>query len=156
MQTGLLHLHNITRWIILILLVVSIFKAFTGWQQKKVFTAGDKRVWLFTLIFAHTTFLVGLYLVLAGRYGILHTTIPEGQSFMKDKFLRFFWLEHPLLMLISIILITVGYGMAKKPVADVVKFKKAFWFFLIALILILAAIPWPGREIVARPLFPGM
>jgi hypothetical protein len=36
-----------------------------------------------------------------------------------------------------------------------VKYKKAFWFFVVALILILAAIPWPSREI-GRPLFPGM
>ena len=61
MDTGLLHLHNLLRWVIIILLLLSIFKAYSGWQQKKIFSAGDRRVWLFTLIAAHITLLLGLY-----------------------------------------------------------------------------------------------
>ena len=79
---------------------------------------GDKKLWLFTMISAHTTLLLGLYQVLWGRYGVLSYTVPEGVSVMKDKFLRFFWVEHPIGMILAIILITVGYGMSKKPVAD--------------------------------------
>ena len=155
METGMVHLHNVIRWIILILLVVSIVVAFTGWQRKRVFKPSDKKVWLFTMIVAHINFLVGLYLILLGRSGYLKVEIPEGTSIMKNTTLRFFLVEHPLMMLISIVLITLGHGMAKKAVPDNTKFRKAFWFFLVALILVLVAIPWPGRE-VARPLFPGM
>ncbi len=154
MQTGLLHLHNFLRWVILILLLLSIVKAWTGWQQKKVFVPGDKKIWLFTMIAAHTTLLLGLYQVALGRFGIFTTTLPEGTSVMKDKFYRFFWVEHPTGMIIAIILITLGHGMAKKAVADEVKYKKAFYYFLIALIVILATVPWPFREIVGRPLVP--
>jgi hypothetical protein len=156
METGLLHLHNLLRWIILILLLLSLFKALGGWQQKRAFTPGDKKIWLFTLIFSHITLVLGLYQWLFGRYGMFKISLPEGTSVMKDKFFRFYWVEHPTMMILAIILITLGYGMAKKPVADVVKFRKAFWFFLIALLLILAAIPWPFRDVVAKPLFPGM
>ncbi len=156
METGLLHLHNFLRWVILILLLISLFRAFTGWQQKKIFKPADKKVWLFTLIFSHITLLLGIYQWLFGRFGALKISLPEGTSVMKDKFFRFYWVEHPTMMILAIILITLGYGMAKKPVADIVKFRKAFWFFFIALLLILAAIPWPFREIIARPLFPGM
>jgi hypothetical protein len=59
-------------------------------------------------------------------------------------------------MIISIILITLGYGMSKKNVPDETKFKKAFWYFTIALVVILITIPWPFRQIVGRPIFPGM
>lgn len=156
MQTGLIHLHNFLRWVILILLVISIAKAYAGWQSKKAFAPGDKKIWLFTLISAHTTLLLGLYQVAFGRYGFLSTTLPAGTSFMKDKFFRFFWVEHPVGMLIAIVLITLGYGMSKKQVSDEVKYKKAFYYFLVALIIILASIPWPFREIVGRPIFPGM
>jgi hypothetical protein len=38
MDTGLLHLHNFMRWVILVLLLVSIYKAYSGWQGKKVFS----------------------------------------------------------------------------------------------------------------------
>ena len=156
MQTGLLHLHNLLRWVILILLVLSIAKAYAGWTGKKVFSAGDKKVWLFTMISGHITLLLGLYQVAFGRYGFFTTTLPEGTSVMKDKFFRFFWVEHPVGMLIAIVFLTLAHGMAKKSVSDEVKYKKAFYYFLIALVLILASIPWPFREGVGRPWFPGM
>jgi len=156
MQTGLVHLHNFLRWIILLLLVLSVVKAYTGWQSKKVFSNGDRKTWLFTLIASHITLLIGLYQWLWGRYGLLTTSLPEGTSVMKDKFFRFYWVEHPTTMILAIVLVTLGYGQAKKPVADAVKYKKAFWFFFLALVLILAGIPWPFREIIGRPLVPGM
>ena len=156
MQTGLVHLHNFLRWVILILLLLSIAKAYSGWQGKKVFGASDKKLWLFTLISAHITLLLGLYQVTFGRFGMFSTTLPEGTSMMKDTFFRFYWVEHPVGMILAIVLITLGYGMAKKAVSDEVKYKKAFYYFLIALILILASIPWPFREIIGRPWFPGM
>lgn len=154
MDTGLLHLHNLLRWVILILLLISIVKAFTGWQGKRAFKAGDKKVWLFTMIAGHITLLVGLYQWLLGRFGMLRTELPEGTNVMKDKFYRFFWIEHPLTMVLAIVFLTLAHGMAKKAVPDEIKYKKAFWFFIVALVLILAGVPWPGREIVGRPLMP--
>ena len=156
MQTGLLHLHNVLRWIILILLLVSILKAYNGWKSKKAFSPGDKKVWLFTMISGHITLLLGLYQVALGRYGMFTTTLPEGTSVMKDKFYRFFWVEHPVAMILAIVFITLAHGMAKKMVGDEVKYRKAFWYFLIALILILIAVPWPVRNVIGRPIFPGM
>jgi hypothetical protein len=156
MQTGLVHLHNLLRWIVLVLLVISIVKSYSGWKSKKVFTPGDKKIWLFTLISAHVTLLIGLYQWLAGRYGMLTTSLPEGTSVMKEKFYRFFWVEHPVGMITAIVLITIAHGMSKKKISDTDKFRKAFWLFLIALIVILATVPWPFREVVGRPLFPGM
>ena len=156
MQTGLVYLHSILRWVILLFLLFSIIKSFSGWQNKKIFTAADRKVWLFTLIFSHLTLLLGLYQVFFGRYGVFTSSLPEGTRVMKDKFYRFFWIEHPVIMILAIVFVTLGYGMAKKPVSDERKYKKAFWFFTIALILILTGIPWPFREIIGRPWFPGM
>jgi hypothetical protein len=158
MDTGLLHLHNLLRWVIILLVILSIVKAYTGWKQKKAFSPADKRVWLFTLIASHITFVLGIYQWLWGRFGMLKTSLPEGESIMKNRFYRFFWVEHPTFMILAIALITLGYGMSKKPVADDVKFKRAFWFFVIALLMILVAVPWPFREIIGegRGWFPGM
>ncbi len=156
MQTGLLHLHNLLRWIILVLLLLSILKSYTGMTSKKAFEASDKKIWLFTMIAAHITLLLGLYQWLLGRYGLFTYVKPEGISMMKDPYLRFFQMEHPVSMILAIVLITLGYGMAKKNVDDQTKYKKAFRYFVLALVLILAAVPWPFRELVARPLFPGM
>ena len=155
METGLLHLHNLLRWIILVLLVLSVLKSYSGMKSNKTFTAGDKKIWLFTMISAHITLVLGLYQWTLGRFGLFTYIKPEGVSMMKDPTLRYFQMEHPVMMIVAIVLITLGYGMSKKSVSDADKFKKAYKYFLVALILILVSIPWPFREI-GRPLFPGM
>jgi uncharacterized membrane protein AbrB (regulator of aidB expression) len=156
MNEGLVHLHNFLRWVILVLLVLSIVKSYSGWKGKKAFSPADARVWLFTMLTAHITLLLGLYQWLAGRYGMLTSELPAGTSMMKDKFYRFFWMEHPLTMILAIVMITLGRGMAKKTLPDEVKYRKAFWFFFIALVLIFIGMPWPFRELIGRPWFPGM
>jgi threonine/homoserine efflux transporter RhtA len=75
---------------------------------------------------------------------------------MKNAFYRFYQMEHPVTMLVAIVLITLGHGMAKKSVSDEVKYAKAFRYFLIALILIVLRTPWPYMKEVGRSLFPGM
>ncbi len=155
MITGLLHLHNLLRWVILILLVVAIVKHLTGMSGRKPFTSGDRKIGLFTMITAHIQLLIGLIQWFAGEWGLQKIQELGFGEVMKHGVYRFWAVEHNLGMLIAIILITIGKGAAKKPISDTAKHKKAFWYFLIALIIILAVIPWPGRE-VARPLFPGM
>jgi hypothetical protein len=152
MYDFLLQVHNFMRWPILILLVVAIIKSFVGMTSNKPYTDGDRRVGLFLMIAAHLTLLIGLYQWLAGRYGILTTSLPPGVKLMQDKFYRFFWVEHPVGMILAIVLITIGRAQGKKNLLDVVKHKRAFWFFLLALIIILATVPWPFREIIGRPL----
>lgn len=157
MQTGLLHLHNLLRWIIVILLLLSILKAYSGWKGKKTFAAWDGRIWLFTMIASHITLLLGLYQWLMGRYGLLTYEIPEGTSRMKDPFIRFFQVEHPVSMILAVLFITLGRGMAKKDLSDADKYRKAFLYFLVAALLLLVAVPWPFRgDTIGRPLFPGM
>ena len=149
-MSALPQIHNILRWVILLLMLLSLVQSFLGWSRKRELREADVRLFLFTLIAAHTTLLIGLILLLFGRFGILSSGLPPGVELMKDRFYRFFWVEHPTGMILAVILITVGRGVVKKQIPDPVKYKKVFWFFLAALILILATIPWPGREIVGR------
>ena len=142
MDTGLLHLHTILRWIILLLLLVTLYQAFSKKESIR-----KTSLWL--LISSHTMLLIGVYQLIAGRYGITKG-LPEGISLMKDTFYRFYWIEHPLAMIIAIILITIARGKSKT-----LNYKATGWYLLIALILILVSIPWPFREIVGRHYFPG-
>ena len=148
----LLQIHSIFRWVILLLLFLSIVQSFIGWIKRRELREMEAKIWLFTMISAHTTLLIGLILLFFGRFGILSSGLPEGVILMKDKFYRFYWVEHPTGMLIATILITLGRGVVKKQIPDPAKYKRAFWFFLIALLIILAVIPWPGRDIIGRGL----
>lgn len=144
MNTGLLHLHNILRWVILILLLVAIFQAFTK-------NKGIKKSSLWLLIAAHTTIILGFYQWFSGSLGLKLIQDSGFSAVMKDSASRFWAVEHFAGMLIAIILITVARGKAKA-----FNYKSAFWFYLIALILILVSVPWPFREGIGRPWFPGM
>ncbi|MFT4204983.1 MAG: hypothetical protein QM610_13855 [Chitinophagaceae bacterium] len=151
MYTGLLHLHHTLAYIILILLLVNIFKNLANLH--KPFTAADKKLGLFLMIAAHITLLIGLYQFIAGPYGWLHK--PADTDIMKDGFWRFYLIEHPVGMIVAIALITIGKGVAKKDISDYNKHKRSAWLFSVALIIVLATIPWPFRELgIGRPLIP--
>lgn len=147
MNAGLLHLHNLLRWVILILLLVALFQAFTKKE-------GLKKSSLFLMIAAHLTLLIGLYQWYFSETVGLKYLLEQKGSFgeiMKDSFARFWAVEHITGMIIAIVLITIGRGRAKKGL-----YGAASWLFLIALIAILVSVPWPFREGVGRPWFPGM
>ncbi|MCX8018983.1 MAG: hypothetical protein N2747_00645 [Chitinophagaceae bacterium] len=144
METGMLHLHNLLRWVILILILVTLYMAI---RQK----ASLSKFSLWLMISSHLMLIIGLYQVIAGRYGIIKG-LPQGESLMNNTFYRFYWIEHPVLMLVAIILITVAHRKAKNA-----RPKSVILFLLFALLCILVAMPWPFRmEGIGRPWFPGM
>jgi hypothetical protein len=155
MYQGLLHLHNIGRWVIIILLLVALIKSISGLAGNKPFTSGDKKTGLFLMITAHIMLLIGLYQWFAGPWGLQNIQSKGMKAIMHDNVFRFWAVEHITGMVIAIILITIGRGSAKKNISDRAKHRRSFWFYFIALIIIIATVPWPFRE-VARPLFPGM
>ena len=141
----LLHLHSLLRWVILVLAIVVILKSYSGMASGRAFSAGDKKAGLFLMISAHTTLLVGLYLWLFGPYGLSNIRNLGFGEVMKNNVYRFYAVEHIFGMLVAIVLITISRGVAKKNIPDVLKHKRTFWFILVALLIILATIPWPFR-----------
>jgi len=144
MYKGLLDLHNVLRWLILLFLLIALFQALAK-------SPGIRKSSLWLMICAHITLLVGLYQWFAGSLGLKMIQSAGFSTVMKDSATRFWAVEHITGMLIAIILITVARGKAK-----VLNYKAVFWLLLIALIIIFALVPWPFREGIARPWFPGM
>jgi hypothetical protein len=133
------------------LLIFSVVRSYTGMKAAHPFMAADKRAGLFLLISAHTTLLIGLYQWITGPWGLKNIENMGMSAVMKDDVYRFYAIEHMTGMIIAIVLITIGRSATKKAIPDQAKFKKAFWFYLIALIIILASVPWPFRAGVGRP-----
>ena len=143
MNTGLLHLHNLLRWVVLVAILVAIIRLLL----KKDALKASKVL----LISAHSTLVLGLYQYFFGPVGFFFIKSMGMGEAMKDKVTRFWAVEHISTMLIAIVLITLGH----------VKYKKGgsatttLVLYILALLLIFSAIPWPFRAAIARPLFPG-
>jgi hypothetical protein len=65
---------------------------------------------------------------------------------MKNSVQRFWVVEHIAGMLIAVVLITITSSISKKPSDnDAAKHKKLMWFYIAALVVIIASVPWPFR-----------
>lgn len=132
------HAHSGLRWIILILLLVSLYTSLTK-RSNAEFTASDMKTYLFTMTFTHVQFLIGLILL------FISPKVRFSGEMMKDSMLRFFSMEHTVMMIAALILITIGYSKSKRKDTVAAKHKTITIFYGIALVIILAAIPWPFR-----------
>ena len=152
MYTGLLHLHNLLRYVIVILLIIAVFKSLMGWLNKKEYTASDNKISLFLLISAHLQLVLGFVVYFNSQ--LVKSAMADMAAAMKIPGIRFFVADHMTSMILGIILITLGRIMGKKGKTDVAKFRRQTIFFTLAMIVIFYAIPWPWREIgIARPWF---
>lgn len=153
MSQGLIHLHNFMRWVLLAATLVTLVRSLMGMMNNQSFNKGHRTSALLMMISADLQLLLGFALYFMNGWS--QTLSMEGT--MANKVSRYWAVEHMAGMLLGIVLIHVGYSAAKKNIPDAAKHKKLFIFTLIAIIIILASVPWPSREIgIARPLFPGM
>ena len=134
-------LHSYWAYLVLVMLVIATFNALIKLFGGKEFQATDFRISLFTLIVTHIQLLIGIVLFFASNYLSLISDMGMG-AIMKDKTLRSNIIEHPTTMIIAVVLITIGYSKHKKKLTSKPKFKMLAIFYTLALILVLAKIPW--------------
>ncbi|CAA0186843.1 conserved membrane hypothetical protein [Tenacibaculum maritimum] len=134
------NVHSYWAYIVVIILAYAVINAIIGLTQKKEFTQKDFRIGLFTLIAAHIQLLIGLsWYFMSPWYKFLKA---NGGEVMKDSTARLLAIEHPIMMVVAIILITIGWSKHKKQTSNIAKFKTFAIFYGLALLLVLARIPW--------------
>lgn len=136
MYTILQKFHSGWAYIALLVLIVAVINAVIGMSSKKEFTAKDRKIALFGLIGIHVQLLIGLILYFVSPLGL------DSFGQMSDKALRLTSLEHPLINVIAITLITIGWSKHKKAATSESKFKSFTIFYGLGLVLILSRIPW--------------
>jgi hypothetical protein len=129
------HFHSGWAYLALLLLVVAVVNALIGFTSKKEFTAKDRKIALFGLIGSHIQLLAGLIIYFVSPLGLAAFN-------MKDAAARLTSLEHPLINVIALVLITIGWSKHKKAATSELKFKSFAVFYTLGLLLILARIPW--------------
>jgi len=134
-------LHSGWAYITLIILVFAVVNALIGFTSKKEFKDKDLRISLFTLIVAHLQLIIGFiaYFLSAQFEYVLDNGMGAA---MKEPEIRLFVIEHPLMMILAIVLITMGFSKHKKQTTDNGKFKTIALYYGIALLFVLSRIPW--------------
>ncbi|WP_022826009.1 hypothetical protein [Hymenobacter norwichensis] len=151
MYSTVLLLHSWTRWLVLVFGLIAVFRAFTG-RQGRPWTGADNGMGAAFVGSMHLQLLLGLILYFGlSPYGV-KAFETAGGAVMKDPIGRFWGVEHLAGMLLAVIAAQVGRTLSKKATDPIVKHKKAFTWFLIALLLVLLMIPW-GIWNPARPAF---
>ena len=137
-------LHSLGRWLILLFGIWTVISALSGLASKRNFTNSDDKANLLFMIMMDLQLLIGLILYFGGVWFDRLKHIGDN---MKDPMLRFFTLEHGLMMIIAWVLVHAGRIAVKRSITPSSKFKKSLIYFGIALLIILIAIPWPFREV---------
>jgi hypothetical protein len=140
----LVQIHSIGRWLVLLFLLLAIFRHLSA--GNRAYNRGDNTTGLFLTIFTDLMFLIGLVLYFAGNWGYKLFQQYGMKEIMNDSYRRFFAVEHITLMLISLILIHIGKAQGRKAISDRARHRRSLIFYVIALIIILVAVPWPFRE----------
>ncbi len=148
MYNAFLTTHSYLRWIVLILATVTVVKYLSGKLSKKSFTSADNKISLYYSIAMDIQLIVGLVL-----YLFLSPITNSFHIDMKDTFSRFWGMEHMVMMLVAVMLVHIGRVKVKKAKKDTSKFNRGTIYYLLSLLVMLVAIPWPFREIIGRSWF---
>jgi hypothetical protein len=128
--------HSIFAYIVLAVLFFAAVNAISGLVSKRFFAAKDLRISLFAMILSHMQLLIGFILYFVSPLGF------DALGNMGDKALRLTSLEHPLINIIALAVITIGWSKHKKEESHNGKYKKIAIFYTIGLVLILSRLPW--------------
>jgi uncharacterized membrane protein YozB (DUF420 family) len=145
----ILAVHNILRWIVLVLLLIALVRAFWGWFGNREWTSTDGKVGMFYSVSLDVQLLLGLilYFVLSP---ITRIAFSDFGAALANTDLRFFVFEHVLMMVLAVIFAHVGVATAKRAAEPVIKHRRTAIWFSLSLLAILLGMPW------LRPLLPGL
>ena len=142
MYSSIQSVHSLWAYLLLIVVVVAFVNALAGAVSKRDFVARDFRISLFALIVTHIQIVIGIVLFFLSPWGLQNIQSSGMGAVMKDSLSRLYVIEHPLMMIIAVIFLTIGYSRHKKHLLSRKKFVSIALFYGLALIFILSRIPW--------------
>ncbi len=132
-------IHSYWAYLVVALLLFTVINAFLN--AKKEYKDKDLRLSLFTLIVSHIQLLIGLgwYFMSPAYKGLKENGMG---ATMKDSAQRLLTVEHPIMMILAIVFITIGFSKHKNKTTDEAKFKTILMWYGLALVFVLSRIPW--------------
>jgi len=151
MYSSVLWLHSYWRWVVVLAGVSALARSAAGWAFGWPWTPRARAALLACVGSLDLQLLLGLTLYLFLSPFTLSAFADLGAA-MKNPHTRFWAVEHAPVQLLAVALAHVGSIRVKRAASDRQRHRRGAIFVAIVLVLIAAAIPWPGLDI-ARPLF---
>jgi cytochrome c biogenesis factor len=150
MYTLFLAVHNILRWVVVILAVLALVRAYRGWLGGREWTPADRKTGSFFAISMDIQLLLGL--ILYFLLSPLTRPVLEGQMglVMGNPEMRFFGVEHIFYMILGVVFVHAGTILSRRANDPFNKHRRAAIFFTLVALTLVVGIPW------WRPYFPGL
>ncbi len=149
MYPVILAIHNIVRWVVLILGVIVVIRGLVGWFGKREWSTMDRKLGVYFTSSIDVQLLVGLILYVF-LSPITTSAFRDFGAVMSNDGLRFFAIEHAVIMLLAVVFAHLGGVYSKRASASKDKYKMAAIWYGLALIAVLLGMPW------MRPFLPGL
>jgi hypothetical protein len=153
MYSALLLIHNLLRWVVLLLAILVVVRAVLGVTGRREWAAADQAggQWFGRMLDLQMLLGLVLYIFLSP---FTREAFGDFGAAMRNPPLRFFAVEHLIGMIIAVALAHIGTARVKKAKDAAQRHKNALLFYALALVIMLLSIPWPGMP-AGRPLLRG-
>jgi hypothetical protein len=142
-------LHSALRWVVVAAVVGRLGLAARGMATGAPLGARDRQVGLVSVITMDLQLTLGLVLLAVSP--LAQAAFADMGGAMKDPILRFWSVEHPTLMVAAVGAVHVGHRVSSRAAEAGRGHRAALIGYGIALLALVAAIPWPFRAGVGRP-----
>ena len=124
-----------------LILVIAFINSVTGvFTKQKSFENNDLRIALFGLIFSHIQLFISLLLYFISPWFKQWSNL--GIDVFTDSQSRLYLVEHPLINILAILLIRMGWSMHKRQTEASKKFLRIALFYGLGVIFLLIITPW--------------
>lgn len=132
--------HSYWAFLVIIILTLIVINSIIAKFSGRAFNTKDLRLSLFGLIFSHIQLLIGLILYFTSPW--FNQFYQIGMDLLKNAESRLYLIEHPLINIVAIIFITLGWSLHKRQLDSSKKFLRIGMFYGLGLTFLLSRIPW--------------
>lgn len=149
MYTVILAIHNVVRWVVIILGILALVRAYMGFLANLDWTERDRIIGTFFAVSIDIQLLLGLVLYFF-LSDITRTIFRDFSAAMSNEGIRYFVLEHTFYMILAVVFAHLGNLLPRRVDDSRMKFARSAIWFTLTFLLIILGMPW------FRPLIPGL
>lgn len=152
MSSPWLAVHSLLRWVVLLDVGLCVAMSAMALKSLPEWRPGHKMLTMAAMIAADLQLLIGA--LVWQQSAVVQAGRADMAAAMKDPVMRFYTVEHAAMMILAAAALHVGYAKAKRASDGAAAHKAVVMGYGLALVIMIAAVPWPFRAAIGRALLP--